>query len=214
MTIGKGAPNEALRECVLRGLAGEAGTAATEELAQGKEALDVIDTILIPALDDVGKRFEKGTLYLPQLLKSAEAAKAAFALLREKMKTDTAATKGEIILATVKGDIHDIGKNIVKVLLENYGYAIIDMGKDVPPEEIVEETKKRQIRLVGLSALMTTTVTGMEETIRQLREECPWTKIVVGGAVLTEEVAASIGADGYAKDGMEAVRFADTVFGS
>ena len=160
----------------------------------------------------MGKGFEKGTVFLPQLLMSAEAAKAAFAVVKESMAGRTQASRGRIILATVKGDIHDIGKNIVKVMLENYGYDVLDLGKDVPPETIVRTAVEENIELVGLSALMTTTVVSMEETIRQLRRDKPGTKVVVGGAVMTQEYADAIGADCYAKDAMATVHYADRVF--
>ena len=177
------------------------------------EPLELVNRELIPALDDVGKGFEKGTLFLPQLLMSAEAAKAAFEVVKEHMKNVPRESKGKVILATVKGDIHDIGKNIVKVLLENYGYDVIDLGRDVPPETVAETAVREDVRLVGLSALMTTTVVSMEETIRLLREKKPETKIVVGGAVMTQEYADSIGADFYAKEAMDTVRCADRLFG-
>ena len=186
---------------------------AAKEMLQTAAPLDVVNGELIPALDRVGKGFEKGTVFLPQLLMSAEAAKAAFEVVKEAMKGEDQQTKGKIILATVKGDIHDIGKNIVKVLLENYAYQVLDLGKDVPPEVIVDTAIREDIKVVGLSALMTTTVVSMEETIRQLREKKPDTKVVVGGAVLTQEYADSIGADCYAKDAMATVHFADSVFG-
>ena len=163
----------------------------------------------------VGKGFEKGTVFLPQLLMSAEAAKAAFEVIKEQMNRSgqTQESKGTIVLATVKGDIHDIGKNIVKVLLENYSYQVVDLGKDVPPETVVEEAVRLHVPLVGLSALMTTTVPSMEETIRRLRQEAPWVKVMVGGAVLTQEYADSIGADQYCSDAMASVNYAEMVFG-
>ena len=169
---------------------------------------------MIPALDAVGRRFEEGTLFLPQLLMSAEAAKAAFDVIKEQMARagQGQEKKGRIILATVKGDIHDIGKNIVKVLLENYSYEVIDLGKDVPPEKVSEAAKEGHIALVGLSALMSTTVPSMEETIRILRKEAPWTKVMVGGAVLTEDYARTIGADRYCKDAMASVKYAEEIF--
>ena len=144
-------------------------------MIQEKDGLEIINEELIPALNTVGEGFEKGTVFLPQLLMSAEAAKTAFAVLKEKMDSsgEVQEKKGKIILATVKGDIHDIGKNIVKVLLENYSFDVIDLGKDVPPETIVDTVLEQDIHLVGLSALMTTTVVSMEETIRQLREKAP-----------------------------------------
>jgi 5-methyltetrahydrofolate--homocysteine methyltransferase len=156
---------------------------------------------------------KKETLFLPQLLMSAEAAKAAFEVLRAKMREKgETAKKGKIILATVKGDIHDIGKNIVKVLLENYSFDVIDLGRDVSPETIVETARAQNVKLVGLSALMTTTVVNMEETIRQLHAALPDCKVMVGGAVLTPEYAKKIHADFYSKDAMGSVRFAQKVF--
>lgn len=203
-----------LGACIERGLK-EAAVEAVTLLLKDKEALEVINTEMIPALDRVGKGFEKGTVFLPQLLMSAEAAKGAFEVIKAEMeKTGRGQEKkGVIILATVKGDIHDIGKNIVKVLLENYSYEVIDLGKDVPPETITEEAVKRHVPLVGLSALMTTTVPSMEETIRQLRQKAPWVKVMVGGAVLTREYADTIGADAYCKDAMASVHYAETVIG-
>ncbi len=210
-----------LRESIERGLSESARDAAILEL-ETREPLDIINEELIPALDSVGQGFEKGTVFLPQLLMSAEATKAAFEIIKKHMpekKTDEAAASSEgkktedrkIIVATVKGDIHDIGKNIVKVLLENYGFDVVDLGRDVPPEMISEEAKKRDIKLVGLSALMTTTVSSMQETIKLLRAECPGTKVVVSGAVLTQEYADMMGADHYAKDAMGTVRYAEAV---
>lgn len=171
---------------------------------------------MIPALDEVGKGFEAGTVFLPQLLMSAEAAKAAFAVVKESMEAsgEVQEKKGKVILATVKGDIHDIGKNIVKVLLENYSFDVIDLGRDVPPETVVEEAIREHVPVVGLSALMTTTVPSMEETIKALRKDAPWVKVMVGGAVLTQEYADAIGADAYCKDAMASVNFATSVSGS
>ena len=202
-----------LKESVLRGMTQSAALAAQKALAD-TEVLDLINLELIPALDQVGKGFEKGTIFLPQLLMSAEAAKAAFDVLKESLKGESQEVKGRIILATVKGDIHDIGKNIVKVMLENYGYEVLDLGKDVPPEVIVDTALREEIRLVGLSALMTTTVVSMEETIRLLHEKKPDTKVVVGGAVMTQEYADAIHADCYAKDAMATVHYAEEVFGA
>ena len=167
---------------------------------------------IIPALDTVGKGFEEKKVYLPQLLMSAEAAKSAFTVIRDKLSAQGTggADKCPFVIATVRGDIHDIGKNIVRLLVENYGFAVTDLGKDVEPERIVEKTVKLHAPLVGLSALMTTTVPAMEETIRQLRKAAPWCRIVVGGAVLNQEYADSIGADQYAGDAMETVRYAET----
>ena len=203
-----------LREAVEKGLKEEARNAARECL-KGQSPLEIINTQMIPALDAVGKDFEKGTLFLPQLLMSADAAKIAFTVLKEALSElgETEEKKEKIILATVKGDIHDIGKNIVKVLLENYGFDVIDLGKDVAPEVIVEAAVREQVRLVGLSALMTTTVVSMEETILQLRKSCPECKVMVGGAVLNQEYADMIGADYYGKDAMQSVYYAQQLFG-
>lgn len=162
----------------------------------------------------MGKRFEEGTLFLPQLLMSAQAAQSAFEAVKVAMgSAEKTVQEEKIVLATVKGDIHDIGKNIVKVLLQNYGFAVIDLGKDVDPQLIVDTVNQHQVRLVGLSALMTTTVVSMEETIRLLRKECPECKIMVGGAVLTQSYADMIGADHYSKDGMGSVHYAQQIFG-
>lgn len=199
----------ALRKHIIRGMTKAAEDAARQALESG-EALTIINEEMIPALDEVGKGFEAGTVFLPQLLMSAEAAKAAFSVMKEKMALDgqTQEKRGKVILATVKGDIHDIGKNIVKVLLENYSFEVIDLGRDVDPERIVECAIVENVPVVGLSALMTTTVPAMEKTIRLLRETAPEVKIMVGGAVLTQEYADAIGADGYCKDAMGAVNFA------
>ena len=200
-----------LQNAITRGLRDRAAILSREAL-QTRAPLDVVQTDIIPALDVVGDGFEKKTVYLPQLLMAAEAAKAAF----EEVKAclPAAANNGfHIVLATVKGDIHDIGKNIVKLLLENYGFAVSDLGRDVSPETIVDEVVRLHAPIVGLSALMTTTVPAMEETIRQLRTTAPWCKIVVGGAVLTKEYADMIGADHYAKDAMETVRYAEMLIG-
>ncbi len=202
-----------LADCVERGLVEPARAAARREL-ETREPLELIDRDMIPALDRVGKGFEKGTLYLPQLLMAAEAAQAAFEEIRGKLTGTETRTKGRVILATVKNDIHDIGKNIVKVMFENYGYEVIDLGKDVPPETIVDCAVKNDIRLVGLSALMTTTVVSMEETIKLMRETKPETKVIVGGAVMTQEYADQIGADFYSADAMGAIRYADRLFNS
>ncbi len=186
----------------------------TVALVKTKEPLEIINTYLIPALDTVGKGFEKGTVFLPQLLMSADAAKSSFAVLKEELEKNGGEEKEKekVILATVKGDIHDIGKNIVKVLLENYSFEVIDLGKDVAPECIVETVLEKEVKLVGLSALMTTTVVSMEETIRQLREKAPDCKVMVGGAVLNQEYADMIGADFYGKDAMQSVYYAERLF--
>lgn len=201
-----------LKTAIEKGLKERAKEAAKEQL-RTKKSLEIINTELIPALDIVGKGFEKGTLFLPQLLMSAEAAKAAFEVIKNQMeKTGEKQIKKEkIILATVKGDIHDIGKNIVKVLLENYSYDVIDLGKDVPVETVVSTAVEKDIKLVGLSALMTTTVISMEQTIKELRKNKPECKIMVGGAVLNQEYADMIGADYYSKDAMASVYYAQKV---
>ena len=205
-------PEHQLTVSVERGLKEQAASAAGE-LLKTMDSLTVINSCMIPALDKVGKGFEAGTVFLPQLLMSAEAAKSAFEVIKNQMESSGEAgeKKDKIVLATVKGDIHDIGKNIVKVLLENYSYDVLDLGKDVAPEAIVEETIKNHVRLVGLSALMTTTVPSMEETIKQLRKEAPWAKVMVGGAVLTQEYADMIGADAYCRDAMASVNYAQQV---
>ncbi len=189
----------------------ESAIVAVKKELEVRDPLAIINEDMIPALDTVGKGFEKGTVFLPQLLMSAEAAKAAFEVIKDAMKDTKQESKGKVILATVKGDIHDIGKNIVKVLLDNYGFDVIDLGKDVPPEVIVDTAISQQVEVVGLSALMTTTVVSMEETIRLLKEKKPGTKTVVGGAVMTQEYADSIGADCYAKDAMATVKYANSI---
>jgi 5-methyltetrahydrofolate--homocysteine methyltransferase len=198
-----------LQKAVEKGLAQKAEE-LTAGLLETREPLDLVENELLPALDKVGKGFETGKLFLPQLLMSAEAAKAAFGKIKEKLPPG-AGGKGPFVLATVQGDIHDIGKNIVGLLLENYGYTVIDLGKDVPPEKVLEAVTTHHAPLAGLSALMTTTVPAMEATVKLLREKAPWCKIVVGGAVLTEDYARDIGADAYGKDAMATVRFAETV---
>ena len=202
---------ESLKEAIIKGLKEKAREITVKELGANKP-LDIVKENIIPALDTVGKGFEIGKVYLPGLLMSAEAAKAAFepiseALSQEKDKSE----RMTIVMATVKGDIHDIGKNIVTLLLENYGFKVIDLGRDVSPERIVEEAIANKAPLVGLSALMTTTVPAMEETVRLLRASLPDCKIMVGGAVLTEEYAKMIGADFYAPDAMGAVRIAESI---
>ncbi|MCC2253462.1 homocysteine S-methyltransferase family protein [Ruminococcus sp. CLA-AA-H200] len=203
-----------LKEAIEKGLKEDASS-ITAALVTEKDPLDIISSELIPALNEVGDGFEKGTVFLPQLLMSAEAAKSAFAVLKERMDRsgEVSEKKGTIVLATVKGDIHDIGKNIVKVLLENYSFDVIDLGKDVPPEKIADTVAEKGIRLVGLSALMTTTVVSMEETIKLLRKTAPDCRVMVGGAVLNQEYADMIGADFYGKDAMQSVRYAQKLFG-
>lgn len=203
-----------LQEAIVKGLKEDAHS-VTLAMAEDQEPLDIINRELIPALNRVGEGFEKGTVFLPQLLMSAEAAKSAFAVLKDRMDQSGEVQEkiGTVVLATVKGDIHDIGKNIVKVLLENYSFDVIDLGKDVPPEQIVETVLSKNVRLVGLSALMTTTVVSMEETIKQLREKAPGCRVMVGGAVLNQDYADMIGADFYGKDAMQSVHYAQEVFG-
>lgn len=208
-----GASKMSLKTAIEKGLKEEAYH-ITSDMVKKQAPLDIINEHLIPALDYVGKGFEQGTVFLPQLLVSAETAKAAFAILKDSLAKsgEQGEKKDKVILATVKGDIHDIGKNIVKVLLENYGFDVIDMGKDVAPERITEKAKEENVQLVGLSALMTTTVVSMEETIRQLRKSVPGCQVMVGGAVLNQEYADMIGADFYGKDAMQSVYYAQRVF--
>jgi 5-methyltetrahydrofolate--homocysteine methyltransferase len=201
----------AIFEAIRRGFKADAAAHARTALADGKPALAIINEDIVPALETVGKGFESGTVFLPQLLMAADAAGSAFDAVRSAFPSGDVADKGKIMLATVKGDIHDIGKNICRALLENYGYKVIDLGRDVPPEAIVAAAKREQVRLVGLSALMTTTVGFMEETIRQLHAEVPGCEVTIGGAVLTAEYAKSIKADHYTKDAMELVRLAETI---
>ena len=210
-----------LYDAVTNGLRVEAGKAAQAMLAD-TPPLEIINQHLIPAIDRAGKDFESRKIFLPQLLMNAEAAKAAFQTIKSFMAKQGEASqsrfaaekRGKIVLLTVKGDIHDIGKNIVKILLENYNFQVIDLGKNVEPALVLETVLKEDARLVGLSALMTTTVVYMEETIRLLKEKAPHCRIMVGGAVLTREYAAKIGADFYSKDATGAVRYADELFKS
>ncbi len=199
-----------LKSAIEHGLK-EKASELTKDLLKVAEPLKIVTEHIIPSLNKVGDGFEKKTVYLPQLLMSAEAAKSAFEQIKSAMPEGKKATGFKIVLATVHGDIHDIGKNIVRLLLENYGFEVFDLGKDVPPEKIVEKTIELNAPLAGLSALMTTTVPAMEETIKLLRKNAPWCKVVVGGAVLTKEYADSIGADKYAKDAMETVRYAQSL---
>ncbi len=201
-----------LQRAVVKGLK-EQAAAVTGELLQSAEPLSIVTEDIIPALDIVGRGFEAKTMYLPQLLMSAEAAKAAFEVIKTHVvqSENTMPAKCSFVLATVRGDIHDIGKNIVKLLLENYGFSVIDLGRDVAPETVLHAVEESHAPLAGLSALMTTTVPAMEETIRLLHEKAPWCRVVVGGAVLTQEYADSIGADRYAKDAMDTVRYAESV---
>lgn len=202
-----------LKEAIEKGLKEKASKITTAMLGNSAP-LDIVNAHVIPALDNVGKRFEEKKLFLPQLLMSAEAAKASFEVIKATMSADgSSVKKGSIVIATVHGDIHDIGKNIVKLLLENYGYNVIDLGKNVPPETVLKAVTDNHAPLVGLSALMTTTVPAMEETVKLIKENAPWCKTVVGGAVLTQDYADKIGADKYAADAMETVRYAETVIG-
>ena len=201
-----------LQSAIVRGLKTEAAVAC-ESLLGVRSAQEIVETEIVPALDTVGKAYEEKRAYLPQLLMSAEAAKAAFEQIKKNMsQAGSSVKKCKIVLATVKGDIHDIGKNIVGTLLENYGFTVIDLGRDVPPETVLNAVQAENAPIVGLSALMTTTLPSMAETIDLLREKAPAVKILVGGAVLTEEYAAKLGADGYAKDGMGAVRYAEEIY--
>lgn len=208
-------PSGTLQHAVIHGLKEDSARFTEQLLNNGTAAVDVIDKNLIPGLDYVGKKFEQKKMYLPQLLMAADAAKSAFEVIKSYLEKtgQKGEPKGTCIVATVHGDIHDIGKNIVKVLLENYDFNVIDLGKDVPPEVVVEACKKDHVELVGLSALMTTTVPAMKATIELLRKECPWAKCCVGGAVMTQEYADSIGADFYGKDAMDTVKYAQKVFG-
>lgn len=202
-----------LKEAIEKGLKEKASEITTAMLGN-IAPLDIVNAHVIPALDNVGKRFEEKKLFLPQLLMSAEAAKASFEVIKATMSADgSSVKKGSIVIATVHGDIHDIGKNIVKLLLENYGYNVIDLGKNVPPETVLRAVTDNHAPLVGLSALMTTTVPAMEETVKLIKENAPWCKTVVGGAVLTQDYADKIGADKYAADAMETVRYAESVIG-
>ena len=208
------AGGDALFEAVRRGLKTEARAAADAALTM-REPLDVVNTSLIPALDAVGDGFEKGTVFLPQLLQAATAAQAAFEAIKAKIAASGQAqgSKGKIVIATVKGDVHDIGKNIVRVILENYGYDVLDLGRDVPPERVVEAVRQTGAKLVGLSALMTTTVPNMQATIEALHAANLPCKVMVGGAVLTKAYAEQIGADFYAKDAKASADYAKQIFG-
>ena len=203
-----------LTDAVLHGMKSSAASLARDAIANGTDPLDLIASTLIPALDRVGVLFENGTVFLPQLLLSADAAEAAFAVVREALSKQSGerASRGTVVLATVKGDIHDIGKNIVRVMLDSYGFRVIDLGRDVPAEDVLAAVKRENAPLVGLSALMTTTVPSMRDTIALLRREAPGVRVMVGGAVLTESCAREIGADRYCPDAMASVRYAEEVF--
>ena len=196
--------------CIEKGL--DRASALTTELLKSHDALQVIDDYLIPALNRVGDNYEKGKIFLPQLIASADCAKACFDVVKKYLPVGTDTEKGKIVLATVKGDVHDIGKNIVKTVLENYGYKVIDLGKNVAPMTVVDAVRDNDIKLCGLSALMTTTVENMRETVRLVKEHCPNCKVMVGGAVLTEEYAKQIGADKYCKDANVSAKYAGWVF--
>ena len=204
---------QTLIDAIEKGLK-EKAAEITEAMLSDNAPLDIVNLHVIPALDEVGRKFENKTLFLPQLLMSAEAAKFSFEVIKAHMSAEgESVKKGTVVLATVYGDIHDIGKNIVKLLLENYGFNVIDLGKNVPPEDVLAAVNETKAPLVGLSALMTTTVPSMEETIKLIKDKAPWCKTVVGGAVLTQEYADKIGADKYCADAMETVRYAETVLG-
>ena len=199
--------------CIEKGMKADT-VVAVEKLLQDHTEMELVNDFLIPALDKVGQGFEKGTIFLPQMLQAATAAQAGFDIVKTKLAESDKETVslGQVVIATVKGDIHDIGKNIVKVIMENYGFQMIDLGRDVPPETIVETVKEKNIKLIGLSALMTTTLKSMEETIVAVKEAAPDCKVMVGGAVLTADYAEKIGADYYCKDAMKSVEAAQEVF--
>ncbi|HHW04144.1 MAG TPA: dihydropteroate synthase [Thermoanaerobacterales bacterium] len=202
-----------LYDCILEGRRNVAGDILKDLLGAGKGPLEIVDEIIVPALKEVGVKYELGEFFLPQLIQSAEAAQEIFKLLKERFPADQKKSRGKVVLATVKGDIHDIGKNIVKVIMENYGFEVIDLGKDVASEKITEELMKHPgIRLVGLSALMTTSIPAMERTILDIKNLDPDCRVVVGGAVMTRPLAEKIGADFYAKDALEGVKVAERVY--
>ena len=202
--------NLTLSTAIIKGFKDSAST-LTKELLKTKNALDIIKEDIVPALNEVGKAYENKTAFLPSLLISAETAKVAFEIIKSTIKVDSNEQKLTLVLATVKGDIHDIGKNIVKLLLENYGFKVIDLGSDVAPDVILKAVLDNNAKILGLSALMTTTVKSMEETILLVKKNAPNCKIMVGGAVLTKDYASKLGADFYAKDGMEGVRYAEKI---
>ncbi len=211
--VGDSSADITLEGAVIRGLRQDAAR-LTQKALEDMPALEVVDKILIPALDKVGEDYEKGKVFLPQLIQAATAAQSAFGVIKQAMAAKgVKADKGKIVIATVQGDVHDIGKNIVRLLLENYGYEVFDLGKDVPPQKIVDTAIEKKVKLVGLSALMTTTVGAMEQTIKLLNQQYPGCKTVVGGAVLTADYAQKIGADCYAKDAKATVDYAKTVYG-
>ena len=203
-----------LQDAIRRGMKKEAARITADALKAGS-GMEIVEQELIPALEKTGEAYEKGSVFLPQLLSAAQAAQAAFEQIKEAVLKNGGKTqdRGTLIMATVQGDIHDIGKNIVVTVLENYGWRVIDLGRDVPPETIVRETVEKNIRLVGLSALMTTTLPAMEETVRQLKALDNPPRVMVGGAVVTADYAARIGADDYAKDVRDSVKIAMDAFG-
>jgi len=205
--------NKDICDIILNGRKGNIVPAVSEAL-KSKSVMEIINECFIPTLDETGRRYESGQFFLPQLMAAAETAKAGFDVLYAAGEKNVTDSRGKILLATVKGDVHDIGKNIVRMLLENYGYEIVDLGKDVDPEKIVLAAVEQKIRLVGLSALMTTTVRYMEETVKALKNAGAECKIMVGGAVLNEEYSRLVGADYYAKDAAEATRIAAEIFGN
>lgn len=196
-------------QAILQGLASQAAMLVRARLEEGSPPLGLVESCVMPGLAEAGNRYEQGGLFLPQLLQSAQAAQAAFEEIRRRLPREQADQGKKVVLATVQGDVHDIGKNIVKVLLQNYGYSVVDLGRDVPPQSVLEAVQSSHAKLVGLSALMTTTVPAMERTIALLKRETPDVRVMVGGAVLTQEYADQIGADGYGKDAMAAVRLAE-----
>ncbi|HQA65824.1 MAG TPA: homocysteine S-methyltransferase family protein [Bacillota bacterium] len=208
--------NRSLKKLIVDGMKEEAALTVKKLLTE-INGMEIVDTFLIPALDVSGQKYESGEIFLPQLIQSAETVKRAFEAIKDNMLKNagevTGVSKGKIVIATVKGDIHDIGKNIVKILLENYGFEVYDLGKDVAAESIVKKVKEEKALMVGLSALMTTTVKSMEDTVKALRQHCPDTRVMVGGAVLNEDYAKMIGADYYGKDAREAVKIARKFYG-
>ena len=206
-------PGDSLMEAIVHGLK-DSAVSAVIDLLKNKAPMDIVNESVIPSLDRVGRDFEKGTVFLPQLLMSAEAAKSAFEVIKNTIAASGSKNEkvGKIILATVEGDIHDIGKNIVKVLLESYNFDVIDLGRDVPAQVVADKVRELNVPVVGLSALMTTTVPSMEATIKLLRKTSPECKVCVGGAVLTQEYADMIGADKYCPDAMSTVNFAQQIY--
>jgi 5-methyltetrahydrofolate--homocysteine methyltransferase len=210
---GKRPEKNTLSYAVERGLRDKAAECCKKMLEDNERPLDIVNGEIIPALDRVGEGFEKGTLFLPSLLMSAEAAKAAFEVIKASSENEKKMTQNgkTVVIATVKGDIHDIGKNIVKLLFENYGYNVVDLGKNVDPSDVLKSVIDNDAKICVLSALMTTTVAAMEETVALVKREAPFCKTIVGGAVLTEEYANKMGADKYAPDAISAVKYAEQI---